>query len=194
VPALHSHRPIPDWARLLSAILYGIGVFRLLASLPVLPVALGVARLPFGPYYKLYLSTYALSFLIQGSADILAARLIARRPQRTMGVLWTLLALSTCVCATAVGLAVASSKANTPPGVGPPLAQLMMQTGLTWIQFLATYLPALIVLRARREQMLRRPTDLECCVECGYSLIGLTEPRCPECGTAIESHVGKEQE
>jgi len=26
------------------------------------------------------------------------------------------------------------------------------------------------------------------CVQCGYNLRGLTEPRCPECGTPFESH------
>jgi hypothetical protein len=27
--------------------------------------------------------------------------------------------------------------------------------------------------------------DLTCCQQCGYCLIGLPKPRCPECGTAI---------
>jgi predicted Zn-ribbon and HTH transcriptional regulator len=34
--------------------------------------------------------------------------------------------------------------------------------------------------------MLRRADDPACCANCGYALTGLTEPRCPECGTAIE--------
>jgi len=35
--------------------------------------------------------------------------------------------------------------------------------------------------RAMRKELARRP-----CWECGYSLIGLTEPRCPECGTEFD--------
>jgi hypothetical protein len=31
-----------------------------------------------------------------------------------------------------------------------------------------------------------REVDLGACVRCGYSLYGLDEPRCPECGTAFD--------
>ena len=39
--------------------------------------------------------------------------------------------------------------------------------------------------RVRRELIAR---GIPVCLHCGYSLTGLSEPRCPECGTSFDPH------
>ena len=41
----------------------------------------------------------------------------------------------------------------------------------------------------RRRKVIRRELARRPCWECGYSLIGLGEPRCPECGTPFDPTV-----
>jgi hypothetical protein len=45
--------------------------------------------------------------------------------------------------------------------------------------------PAIAFVRGPLRRRLRRRRGL--CVKCGYSLRGLTEPRCPECGTGFQT-------
>lgn len=60
------------------------------------------------------------------------------------------------------------------------------------IVLLFTAWPATVLIRhiarsireVRREECRRRGE----CVQCGYNLHGLTEPRCPECGTPFEAN------
>lgn len=76
-----------------------------------------------------------------------------------------------------------------PRGVTPTMT--MHFFGLrtwTWLPLapLLAY-PAIAVVRDRADRCLRRSRRKRgLCVECGYNLTGLPEPRCPECGTAIK--------
>lgn len=55
-----------------------------------------------------------------------------------------------------------------------------------WILLLVfSSYPAIAFIRGPLRRRRRRKRGL--CIHCGYSLTGLPESRCPECGTAIES-------
>ena len=63
----------------------------------------------------------------------------------------------------------------TPPDV---ISQLMLAVPL-WV--LLAGIPLMV--RLRHSLLVRKRRKAGQCVHCGYSLTGLTEPRCPECGT-----------
>lgn len=48
----------------------------------------------------------------------------------------------------------------------------------------ATYPAFVFLMRSRRRRSYRRRHGL--CIECGYNLTGLPEPRCPECGREFD--------
>ena len=78
-------------------------------------------------------------------------------------------------------------------------ATLHSSTSSFWVELSAagviaaiTSLPTWLVLRKRRPSELRhylRERGIPVCLHCGYSLRGLTEPRCPECGREFEPYL-----
>ena len=69
-----------------------------------------------------------------------------------------------------------------------PLTRWLLVGRHTWA--LGVYgvccIPMILFIRRhlRRIRQVRRLRS-GCCIECGYNLTGLTEPRCPECGTGF---------
>jgi len=65
--------------------------------------------------------------------------------------------------------------------------ELAAQVGISFLVAFACALPAALLIHLWRRAI--RPTDdLPRCSRCDYPLIGLPEPRCPECGTAFDPH------
>lgn len=71
-------------------------------------------------------------------------------------------------------------------------------SAIVWIGFfLAASLVHVVLynwlLRARTEReawLIVRELGIECCPLCGYYCAGLSEPRCPECGSRFVEHHG----
>lgn len=71
----------------------------------------------------------------------------------------------------------------TPSPPPPPMIYLSLVRTPAWVPVcLLLWPPARAAIRA---QIVRRRRRRGECAACGYSLRGLPEPRCPECGTAI---------
>ncbi|MBN1347474.1 MAG: hypothetical protein JXQ73_32590 [Phycisphaerae bacterium] len=79
-------------------------------------------------------------------------------------------------------LGILSPEAMFPHNNYPPFAAPL---GLALCGFWLTWLYRYSIRRSLREQLAKSGVPI--CVECGYQLRGLTEPRCPECGTPSDA-------
>lgn len=81
-----------------------------------------------------------------------------------------------------------------PRAVDPPTGatshpSFFTRSGASWMFSLPLWIPALafFLLVAQWPLARRRHRKLGLCVKCGYSLQGLSEPRCPECGAEFQA-------
>ena len=73
---------------------------------------------------------------------------------------------------------------RTPRVGGPPVVEMTYFRLPVWITVVALLIHPIraVVLGPLRERRRRRSNE---CVNCGYNLTGLPEPRCPECGAGF---------
>ncbi|GJM24132.1 MAG: hypothetical protein DHS20C16_05470 [Phycisphaerae bacterium] len=77
--------------------------------------------------------------------------------------------------------AVPSGSVPAPPGILPNNGHVTFPLWCPLLLFAAN--PIFAFIRGPLRRRARRKRNQ--CIQCGYSLIGLTEQRCPECGTAV---------
>lgn len=65
----------------------------------------------------------------------------------------------------------------------------VMYCQLWYVGVVLAFYPCITFVRGPVRRWHRRKRGL--CVKCGYNLIGLPAPRCPECGTPVESAQGE---